>query len=158
MFTNLKNALDTIKEAEFKITQSNKGGELVETIQQTQRNGIKALLREALCADIMEAFPKTEDGNAVVAYATEDGIALEIPNGSIVDKVANIDGSGAISALLDFSISNLNYNASIQAEAYEEKIAKKKEADKKKAEAKAKKIALDKASREARVKKKAEEG
>lgn len=158
MFTNLKLALEKIKETEYKITQTTKQGELVETIHQTQRNGIKSLLREALCADIMDSFPKTAEGEAVIAYATAEGIVLEIPNASIADKVANVDGSGAISAVLDFSISALNYNASVCSAEYEEKLAEKKAKEQKKAEDKAKKIALDKAAREARAKKKAEEG
>ena len=158
MFENLKLALEKVRSGEYKVTQTTKGGELVETIHQTERNGIKALLRQALCEDIMQAFPKSDSSNDVVAYSTADGIVLEIPNESIADKIANISGSGAISAILDFSISSLNYNAADLAEEYEEKMAEKIAKEKAKEEKKAKKIALDKASREARAKKKTEEG
>jgi hypothetical protein len=156
MFENLKIALETIRSNEYKITQTTKQGELVETVQQTQRNGIKTLLREALYMDILSEFPKTDEGGVVVAYATADGIVLEIPNESIADKIANVSGSGAISAVLDFSISALNYNASDLADEYEEKLAKKRADEEAKATAKAKKMALDKAAREARAKKKGE--
>ena len=158
MFNNLKLALEEIKSKTFKVTQTTKNGELVETIHQTERNGIKTLLREALCSDIMEHFPKSNNSEDIVAYYTADGIVLEIPNLSIADKIANVDGSGAISVVLDLSISSLNYNAGDLAEVYEEKLAEKRAKKEKEAEKKAKKVALDKASREARAKKKAEEG
>lgn len=150
MLENLMSAIETIKGGEYKVTLLKSGGE---TIHQTQRNEIGAMLRNALGADLAMLFPIAEDGEAVVAYVTADGAILEIPNESIRDKVSNPDGSGAISIEFSVKVKSLDYNAANESEAYQVVLAEKAAKAQERAEAKAKKMARDAA---ARAKKKGE--
>lgn len=154
MLTNTLNALNEIKSQTFKISATKNG----ECIHQTQRNNLGATLRTALVEDFTKIFPITDDANAIVAYLTEDGLVLEVPNASIQDNLTEVEGSGAISIELGFSIKNLRYNAQDESEAYKVKVAEKEAKAKAEAEKKAKNIAKDKAMREAKAKAKAEKG
>ena len=150
MLQNLFSTIEEIKGKDYKVTQLKNGGE---TIHQTQRNELGAMLREALSTDFAKLFPITEDTNAPIAYVTADGAILEIPNASIRDKITNPDGSGAISIEFSVKVKSLEYNAQNESEAFQVILAEKAAKAQAKAEEKARKVARDTA---ARAKKKAE--
>lgn len=149
MLTNTIKALEEIKALAIKISDTKNG----ECIHQTQRNGIGAKLREALATDFMEIFPISENPDDIVAYLTADGLVLEIPNDTVKDNITNVEGSGAITVELGFTVKSLVYNAQDESEAYKVKVAEKEAKAKAEAEKKAKKIAAD---NKARAKKKGE--
>lgn len=153
-FINTNTALNALKGTTIKVSQTKNG----EAIHQTMRNKIGAVLREALFADLKEIFPTSTNPEDIVAYFTADGIILEIPNESVKDTITNVNGSGAISLEIGFTVKNLEYNAQDSAEAYEVDRAEKEAKAKAKEEAKAKKIAKDEADRKAKAKAKAEKG
>lgn len=136
-------ALEAIKQEEVKISATKNG----ECIHQAQRNAIGAKLREALVADFMEIFPVTEEAQAIVAYLTEDGLVLEIPNESVSDHITNPNGSGAITVELGFTVKSLEYNAKDRSEAYTIDLAEKQARARAKAEEVAKKKARDASAR-----------
>lgn len=145
--TNTATALEALKEVAIKVSQTQKG----DCIHQTQRNKILAQLRDALFADVSTAFPPSANAQDIVAYYTDDGIILEIPNESVCDSLTSVDGSGAISVEIGFTIKSLEYNAKDEAEAHAVKVAEKEAKAKADAEKKAKKMAKDKANREAKA-------
>jgi hypothetical protein len=146
MFENVLNVLNEIKTKAVKISQTTKG----ECIHQTERNKIGAELREALFADLSELFPVSESAEDIVAYFTKDGVILEVPNGSVKDNISNVNGSGAISLEIGFTVKGLEYNAQDESDAYKVDLAEKEAKAKAEAEKKAKNIAKDKAKREAK--------
>ena len=129
--------LEGIRDLEIKISDTKNG----ECIHQTQRNKIGAILRNALVEDFKEIFPASDEPTAIVAYLTDDGLVLEIPNGSVKDNITNVEGSGAI------TVKNLHYNAQDKSDAYAVDLAEKMAKEQEKAEKKAKKIAKDTATR-----------
>ena len=149
MLGNTILALKDIKELAVKISDTKNG----ECIHQTQRNGIGAKLREALAQDFLQIFPYSENAEDIVAYVTDDGLVLEIPNQSVKDGISNVNGSGAITVELGFTVKNLEYNAQDESESHKVKVAEKEAKAKELAEKKAKKIAAD---NKARAKKKGE--
>ena len=149
MLDNTINTLDTIRQMVIKISDTKNG----ECIHQTQRNKIGAKLREALATDFMQIFPISDNPETIVAYLTADGLVLEIPNTSVKDNITNVEGSGAITVELGFTVKSLHYNAQDESDLYKEKVAEKEAKAKEDAEKKAKKIARD---AEARAKKKRE--
>lgn len=150
MLTNFVNAIEIVKENEYKVTQAKNG---TENIHQTQRNELGAFLRKALGTDLSKVFPATDDSSAAITYITADGIVIEIPNESIRDKVSNPECSGAISVEISVKVKSLDYNALDASEAYQVDLAEKAAKAQAKADEKARKIAKDKALR---VKKKGE--
>lgn len=140
MLTNTMETLNAIKEIAIKISTTKSG----ESIHQTQRNQIGAMLREALIKDLMAIFPPSENADAIVAYHTKEGLMLEIPNSSVADNMSNSTGSGAITVNLDYTVKNLEYNAKDESEAYAVDLADKMAKEKKKAEDKQKKMEQDK--------------
>lgn len=134
---NLMNLIAELKSRDFKITTNNKG---VEQLQQTQRNNLKAELVNALCKDIASKYEYT--------YRVKDGIMLELANDSVADKIKNELGSGAISVVIDIKINDLETNADTESESYKVEQAEKLEKKNKMAQAKAEKIARDKAERQ----------
>ena len=149
-FVNTEMALNALKGTTIKISNTKNG----EAIHQTMRNKIGAVLREALFKDLAEIFPITENTEDIVAYLTADGIILEIPNESVLNGISNVNGSGAISLEIGFTVKSLEYNARDSAEAYEVDLAEKAMKEKAKAEQKAKKIARDEAYRKEQAAKK----
>ena len=149
MLTNFINALCEAHSANFRVTAMSNGKE---AIQQTERNALKASLVSALFADLSALYPITGENNEIVAYPIDGDVVIEIPNESIADKVATVEGSGAITISLSVKVNGLDYDARNAYEDYQAKVAEK--AEKKKAEAakKAKKIAADKAARAAKAK------
>lgn len=142
-FTNTLNALNSLKTASVKISQTKTG----EAIHQTQRNQIGATLREALLADLEALFPYSDNAEDIVVYSTADGIIFEVPNASVSDGITNPNGSGAISLEIGFTVKNLEYNAKDASEAYAVTVAER-EAKRLEAEAKKKaKIERDNAKR-----------
>lgn len=154
MFTNVSTVLNELKTKAVKISNTTKG----ECIHQTTRNAIGAELRSALFADLSAIFPISENAEDIVAYLTEDGVVLEVPNESVKDNITNADGSGAITLEIGFTVKSLEYNAQDKSEAYKIDLAEKEAKAKANAEKKAKQIAKDKAMREAKAKAKAEKG
>ena len=148
-FTNTQNALNSIKGITVKVSQTKNG----EAIHQTMRNKIGSVLREALYADLKNIFPMSDNSEDIVAYLTADGIILEVPNESVKDTITNVNGSGAISLEIGFTVKSLEYNAQDMSEAYAIDVAEKEAKRKATEEKKAKKIATDKANREAKAKK-----
>ena len=148
MLTNTITALNSIKDLNIKISATKNG----ECIHQTQRNAIGALLREAIVEDFVKIFPISDNAEDIVAYLTADGLVLEIPNESVKDNITEVDGSGAITVELGFTVKGLRYNAQDASEAYKVEVAEKEAKKKAAAEKKAKDIAKDKAKREARGK------
>ena len=142
-------ALEGVRDLNIKISDTKNG----ECIHQTQRNKIGAILRNALVEDFKEIFPASDEPTAIVAYLTDDGLVLEIPNASVKDNITNVEGSGAITVELGFTVKNLTYNAQDKSDAYAVEVAEKEAKEKEKAEKKAKKIAKD---TETRAKKKGE--
>lgn len=148
MLTNTISALNSIKDLDIKISATKNG----ECIHQTQRNAIGTKLREALVEDFSKIFPISDNAEDIVAYLTADGLVLEIPNESVKDNITEVDGSGAITVELGFTVKGLRYNAQDASEAYKVDIAEKEAKKKAAAEKKAKNIAKDKALREQRGK------
>ena len=145
MLENTMRALNELKNKEIKISKTTKG----ECIHQTMRNSIGAELRSALSADLMEIFPYSEQAGDIVAYLTEDGVVLEVPNESVQDQLTSPIGSGAITLEIGFTVKSLEYNAQDESEAFKIVLADKEANAKKKAEEKARKIAKSEAFREA---------
>ena len=144
-FSNTLTALNALKNATVKISQTKNG----EAIHQTQRNKMGAILREALFTDLSKIFPLSDNAEDIVVYLTEDGIVLEVPNASVKDNISNVNGSGAITLEIGFTVKSLEYNAQDKAEAYSVDLAEK-ERKAKEAEVKKKaKIAKDEAVRKA---------
>ena len=142
-FINTNTVLNALKGTTVKVSQTKNG----ETIHQTMRNKIGALLREALFADLKEIFPASTNPEDIVAYLTADGIILEIPNESVKDTITNVSGSGAITLEIGFAVKSLEYNAQDESESHKVKVAEKEAKAKELAEKKAKKIAKDNAAR-----------
>ena len=147
MFTNVSEVLENLKSKTIKISQTKSG----ECIHQTMRNGIGAELRAALFEDLAKIFPLSDNADDIVAYLTEDGVVLEVPNGSVKDNITNVDGSGAITLEIGFTVKSLEYNAQDKSEAYKVDLAEKEAKAKETAEKKAKKIAKDEADRKAKA-------
>ena len=143
-FTNTATALNALKEANIKISQTKNG----EAIHQGVRNKIGSILREALFTDLSNIFPASDNAEDIVAYLTADGIILEVPNATVKDNITNVNGSGAISLEIGFTIKSLEYNAQDSSDAYAITIAEKEAKKAAEAEKKAKKIAQDKAARD----------
>jgi hypothetical protein len=130
---NLKQFLDKLAK-EPVITNENANGTL--TIQQTLRNQLRAKMMQALFNDLV-------DFN-FDAYQTADGLIIAVEH----------DEVGTISVEIKTTIKSLDYDPQVEADAFEEML-QDKEADKqRKAEAKKRKIELDKG---VRAKKKAAE-
>lgn len=142
-FTNTLTALNALKGSEIKISQTKNG----EAIHQTQRNKIGAVLRNALFTDLSAIFPISDNADDIVVYLTAEGIVLEVPNESVRDNITNVDGSGALSIEIGFTVKSLKYNAKDESDAYAVKLANKEAEAKEAAEKKAKKIAKDNAAR-----------
>lgn len=144
----VKAMLENLMELEVPVSNTTRG----EQIQQTYRNKFTAKLKEALFEDCKETLGEESE---IVPFLTKDGVILEVPNASIADNMENDIGSGAISIEMSFTIKGLEYNASDESDNYaldlEEKAAKKKENEKKKAD----KIARDRKAREEREAKRA---
>ena len=145
-FSNTLTALNALKGATVKISQTKNG----EAIHQTQRNKMGAVLREALFTDLAQIFPLSDNAEDIVAYLTEDGIVLEVPNGSVKDNITNVNGSGAITLEIGFTVKSLEYNAQDKSEAYAIDLAEKqRKANEAEAKKKAK-IAKDEAARKSK--------
>ena len=93
---------------------------------------------------------RSENAEDIVAYFTKDGVILEVPNGSVKDNISNVNGSGAISLEIGFTVKGLEYNAQDESDAYKVDLAENEAKAKAEAEKKAKNIAKDKAKREAK--------
>ena len=142
-FTNTLTALNALKGSEIKISQTKNG----EAIHQTQRNKIGAVLRNALFTDLSAIFPVSDNADDIVVYLTADGIILEVPNESVRDNITSVNGSGALSLEIGFTVKSLEYHAKDESDAYAVKLANKEAEAKEAAEKKAKKIAKDSAAR-----------
>lgn len=140
-FTKL---LADIENREIKVSDTAKGKQIF----QPQRNALKRELLDALFADLKAEYE--------FIYHSEEGkILVEVANPNIADAIdVNADtGSGAMTFEIDLKILGLDVDASFADETYEFKRKEAEEEAKKKAEAKAAKIARD---TKARAEKKAE--
>ena len=142
-FINTLTALNALKGSVIKISQTKNG----EAIHQTQRNKIGAVLRNALFTDLSAIFPVSDNADDIVVYLTDDGIILEVPNESVRDNITNVNGSGALSLEIGFTVKSLEYHAKDKSDAYAVDLAEKEAKAKEAAEKKAKKIAKDSAAR-----------
>ena len=123
---NLTSFFASLETLELK-TNENANGSL--TIQQTQRNSLRAAMMQAFKEDLLD------EGFDV--FETSDGIILAVEN----------DELGTISIEAKLTIKALDYDPVYEAEAFE-MTQMDKAADKaRKAEAKARKIAADTAAR-----------
>ena len=154
MFEKTVEVLNALKDKEIKISKTTKG----ECIHQTMRNAIGAELRSALFTDLAEIFPYSEEAGDIVAYLTEDGVVLEVPNASVQDQISSPIGSGAITLEIGFTVKSLEYNAQDESEVFKVILANKAIADKEKAEEKARRIAKSEAFRAAQQAKLANKG
>lgn len=116
-------------------------------LQQTKRNAAKQELLEGLKTTLSEML-ETDENHIANVYLTDEGVAIEVENESVGNKVE--DGNGMITMVLDIKFKSLDYDAMVAADTYAEEKAQKAEVKAAKAEAKAKKIAADKAKRAAK--------
>lgn len=115
-------------------------------LQQTKRNAAKQELLEGL-KNTLEQLVAADPIPLANIYITDEGIAIEVENESVGKKVE--DGNGMITMIMDIKFKSLDYDAMIASDAYMDERAQKEAAKTAKAEAKAKKIAADKARRAA---------
>lgn len=115
-------------------------------LQQTKRNAAKQELLEGLKNTLEQLFEHDPTPLANV-YLTDEGVAIEVENESVGKKVE--DGNGMITMIMDIKFKSLDYDAMIASDAYMDERAQKEAEKAAKAEAKAKKIAADKARRAA---------
>lgn len=115
-------------------------------LQQTKRNAVKQELLEGL-KNTLEQLVAADPIPLANIYLTDEGIAIEVENESVGKKVE--DGNGMITMIMDIKIKSLDYDAMIASDAYMDERAQKEAEKAAKAEAKAKKIAADKARRAA---------
>lgn len=116
-------------------------------LQQTKRNAVKQELLEGL-QNTFANMLDSENNHIANIYLTDEGVAIEVENGSVGKKVE--DGNGMITMVVDIKFKSLDYDAMVAADSYAEEKAQKAEAKAAKAEAKAKKVAADKAKRAAK--------
>lgn len=115
-------------------------------LQQTKRNAAKQELLEGL-KNTLEQLVAADPIPLANIYLTDEGIAIEVENESVGKKVE--DGNGMITMIIDIKFKSLDYDAMIASDAYMDERAQKEAEKAAKAEAKAKKIAADKARRAA---------
>lgn len=115
-------------------------------LQQTKRNAVKQELLEGL-KNTLEQLVATDSTPLANIYLTDEGVAIEVENESVGKKVE--DGNGMITMIMDIKFKSLDYDAMIASDAYMDERAQKEAEKAAKAEAKAKKIAADKARRAA---------
>lgn len=115
-------------------------------LQQTKRNAAKQELLEGL-KNTLEQLVAADPIPLANIYLTDEGIAIEVENESVGKKVE--DGNGMITMIMDIKFKSLDYDAMIASDAYMDERAQKEAEKAAKAEAKAKKIAADKARRAA---------
>lgn len=115
-------------------------------LQQTKRNAVKQELLEGL-KNTLEQLVAADPIPLANIYLTDEGIAIEVENESVGKKVE--DGNGMITMIMDIKFKSLDYDAMIASDAYMDERAQKEAEKAAKAEAKAKKIAADKARRAA---------
>ena len=115
-------------------------------LQQTKRNAVKQELLEGL-KNTLEQLVVTDSTPLANIYLTDEGVAIEVENESVGKKVE--DGNGMITMIMDIKFKSLDYDAMIASDAYMDERAQKEAEKAAKAEAKAKKIAADKARRAA---------
>lgn len=136
------NQLIDLSNAEWDVSES-RG---LPVLQQTKRNAAKQELLEGLKNTLEQLFERDSIPLANV-YLTDEGVAVEVENDSVGKKVE--DGNGMITMILDIKFKSLDYDAMIASDTYMEERAQKEAARVEKAEAKARKIAADKARRAA---------
>ena len=115
-------------------------------LQQTKRNAAKQELLEGL-KNTLEQLVAADPIPLANIYLTDEGVGVEVENDSVGKKVE--DGNGMITMILDIKFKSLDYDAMIASDTYMEERAQKEAARIEKAEAKARKIAADKARRAA---------
>lgn len=115
-------------------------------LQQTKRNAAKQELLEGL-KNTLEQLVAADPIPLANIYLTDEGIAIEVENESVGKKVE--DGNGMITMIMDIKFKSLDYDAMIASDVYMDERAQKEAEKAAKAEAKAKKIAADKARRAA---------
>ena len=111
-------------------------------LQQTKRNAAKQELLEGL-KNTLEQLVAADPIPLANIYLTDEGVAIEVENESVGKKVE--DGNGMITMIMDIKFKSLDYDAMIASDAYMDERAQKEAEKAAKAEAKAKKIAADKA-------------
>lgn len=115
-------------------------------LQQTKRNAAKQELLEGL-KNTLEQLVAADPIPLANIYLTDEGVAIEVENESVGKKVE--DGNGMITMIMDIKFKSLDYDAMIASDTYMDERAQKEAEKAAKAEAKAKKIAADKARRAA---------
>jgi hypothetical protein len=124
----MKNYLETIKNS---VLPLNEKGELKQNV------------RNAFRSDFIEALFNALTELGLEAKITEDGIGIEIPNTEL----------GSVAVVVSATVKDLSYSVDTENEAYLEKLEAKAEAERVKAELKARNLAEKEANKLAKVKK-----
>lgn len=119
-------------------------------LQQTRRNQLKAELTLGL-KEYLARVLDTEENHIANVYMVNEGIAIEVENESVGQKVE--EGNGMITMIVDIKFKSLDYDAMIESDEYTETKAAKEELKKEKEAAKKAKMAADAAKRAARANK-----
>lgn len=143
---NFLNKVKEVKSEKLQISQTKKG----EIITTTQRNQLKKDILNSIFKDLSEAYS--------FCFMTNDGIAIEIENDCIADNIKNDEGSGAVTITLDIKVKNLEYNATNEANIFEDELQEKLEKRKEQLRQKNIKMFSDAVRRDDAKKKKEEEG
>jgi len=118
----MKNLIELLREVEeMDLTVVNSRGSL--SLQQTQRNQIKAQLLDAIYADMKEIL--TEEGFEV--YITSYGPVIEILNSKVEDQVMKMDQDGLCSGFIPIQLDAVMKNLDVNAEFDEENFLHEKE-------------------------------
>ena len=134
------NQLIDLARMEWDVSESRR----LPVLQQTKRNAAKQELLEGL-KNTLEQLVAADPTPIANIYLTDEGVAIEVENESVGKKVE--DGNGMITMIMDIKFKSLDYDAMIASDTYMEECAQKEAAKAEKAEAKARKIAADKARR-----------
>lgn len=118
----MQNLIKKLREIEeMDLTVVNSRGSL--SLQQTQRNQIKAQLLDAIYADMKEVL--SEEGFEV--FITSYGPVIEVLNSKVEDQVLKLDKDGLCSGLIPIQLDAVMKNLDVNAEFDEENYLHEKE-------------------------------
>jgi hypothetical protein len=124
----MKDYLETIKNA---------------TLPLNEKGELKQNVRNAFRSDFVQALFTALVGLGLEAKITEDGIGIEIPNTEL----------GSVPVVVSATVKDLSYSVDLENEAYLDKLEAKAEAERVKAELKARNLAEKEANKLAKAKK-----
>jgi hypothetical protein len=124
----MKDYLETIKNA---------------TLPLNEKGELKQNVRNAFRSDFVQALFTALVGLGLEVKITEDGIGIEIPNTEL----------GSVPVVVSATVKDLSYSVDLENEAYLDKLEAKAEAERVKAELKARNLAEKEANKLAKAKK-----